>query len=187
MSKLSLVAEKRDLKSKGYLSQQRKDKKIPSVVYGLKQDPVNISITESEFHKFMTAGNKNVLIDLDIDGSKECVLVKEYTRHPVRQYDITHIDFLRVEDSHPVVVKVPIRHHGTPTGVKNDGGQFQVMKRFVQIKCNPNSIPEAYDQNIDDLAAEQVIYARDIDVENGSMVTPAKTALYGVSKGRGKK
>ena len=182
-----LVVSKRETTTQGQLKQQRSEKLIPAVIYGLKKDPLSLKITEAEFRKYLKLKNRNIVLELDIDGQKESVIVREFVYHPITKGQVLHIDFLRVDDKTPVTVKVPIEHYGVPFGVKNQGGQFKVMKRFVKLSCLVADIPELFQQDISELKAEEVFYVRDLKFEKGTVLTPEKVALYGVSKAKGAK
>ncbi len=186
MTTAKITAKNRTKSTNHALNKLRRDGNIPAVVYGLKIDPVNIELGSIEMKKFINNKNLNQIIELDIEGKIEKVLLKEYVVHAVRDTVIMHIDFLRVNDTHPVTVKVPVTYHGVPFGVKSEGGQFQSMKKFVTLKCKVGDIPEAFDNDVSDLKATQVVYVRDLVFEKGRFITPAKTALFGISKGRNK-
>ncbi len=181
----TLIVTNREISTQGDLRKQRDAKFIPAILYGLKKDSVSVKIEEAELRKYLKLKNKNTILDLSVDGKVEQVIVKEYVYHPIKRSQVIHIDFLRVDDKQPVTVKVPIEYYGTPCGVKNQGGQFTVMKRFVKLRCLASLIPESFKQDISDLNAEDVFYVRDLSFENGTFVTPGKVSLYGVSKSRG--
>jgi large subunit ribosomal protein L25 len=183
METLTISVKAREKSTKGALAKIRNSGNIPAIVYGLDKDSQNIMLSMPEMRKYFKESNKNKIVELDIDGSKEQVLVKEIVRHAVKQ-EVMHVDFLRVNDTRPVVVKVPISHTGVPTGVKNEGGQFAIMKRFVKVKCKVGDIPETFEQDISDLTCGTVVYTQEIKFEKGEIITPPRTALYGVKISR---
>jgi hypothetical protein len=58
------------------------------------------------------------------------------------------------------------------------------MKRFVVVKCKVNDIPEAFIQDISELSLDTIVCAGDLSFPQGTILTPAKTALYGVITSR---
>ncbi len=188
METLTLNAKLRNSKTKGDLNNIRKASRVPGVVYGLKQDNVSIDVDSNELKHCMGSKNANKVVELKIEGgSDEKVIIKEVVRHPVRQFDISHVDFIRVNDTQPVVVKVPVKTEGVPVGVKNEGGSFQIMKKFVKIKAVINNIPESFTMDVSEMHSGEVFYTRDLEFKGGTVLTPAKTALHGVSGRRGGK
>jgi large subunit ribosomal protein L25 len=97
---------------------------------------------------------------------------------------VTHVDFLRVNDTHPVVVTVPVNTFGIPVGVKQQGGVFSVMKKVVRLKTRIGNIPEQFNIDVSELGAGKIFYVRDLKMADVSFLTPPKTALFGVTSGR---
>lgn len=160
--------------------------RIPAIVYGLKKDPLAIDVSHIELLKIAAKENPNEVYTLVVNGNQEKVLVREFSWHPVKTNVISHIDFIRVADEHPVTIKVPVTTHGMPVGVKTEGGQFSVMKKFVKVSCKAADIPAVFSNDISELRSGTIFYARDINFPQGKFLTPPKTALFGVSKGRKK-
>ena len=151
MKAITLSAKSRENSTKGRLSILRKSGRVPAIVYGLNKEPQTVDIAEKELKKCFKAINKNNVIQLNIEGNKESVIIKDMAKHPVKPNIILNLDFLRVDNTRPVKVKIPIKHSGVPIGVKNEGGQFSIMKRFVRVKCKVQDIPEAFEQDISNL------------------------------------
>lgn len=181
MEQLTLKAKVRKVGTKSALNKIRQAKRVPGIIYGLKQENTLVDIEQNKLEKCIGGKNINKVIEIDVEGKKETAIVYQITRDPVRQYDIMHIDLLRVNETHPVVVKVPIEHEGVPFGVKNEAGYFQVMKKFVKLKCKVADVPEIFTMDISDLHTGDVVYAKDLKVKNANMLTPPKTALFGVT------
>ena len=76
----------------------RKEGRIPSVVYGGK-DQIHFSILENEAKKLVFTPNV-YLIELDIEGKKSKVILQETQIHPVTDR-ILHLDFLEISDDAP--------------------------------------------------------------------------------------
>ncbi len=181
MSNLTLVAKNRPKTTKGQLLQMRREGRIPGIVYGLEKEPqlVEVSAIDMRAH----VGQKNHVIDMNIDGTVQQVMLKVVDRDPIRK-DLVHIDFLRVNNERPVIVNVPVTTYGIPFGVKTEGGVFSVMKKFVKLRAKVQDIPEKFHMDISDLKSGTIIYVRDMKFDKGTFVTPPKTALYGVTTGK---
>ncbi|MFC1584881.1 50S ribosomal protein L25 [Fibrobacterota bacterium] len=177
----TLSAKSREKKTKGYLSELRKSGRVPGVIYGHSQEPCGIHFSENELGKLLKNLKKNKIIHLNIEGKEEPVIIKDITRHPVKHIQVLHIDFLRVNEDSTVTVQVPIKHVGMPKGVKNEGGLFAIMKRFVKVKCKVRDIPDAFEQDVSDLALNAIVYAQDLEFLEGTIITPPRTALFGVT------
>jgi large subunit ribosomal protein L25 len=110
-------------------------------------------------------------------------MVKQVERDPIRR-DALHIDFLRVDEIHPVIVVIPVISHGIPVGVKVQGGVFSVAKKSVKLKAKVQDIPESFVIDVSDMETGKTFYVRDLKFEKGVFVTPGRTALFGVGTGR---
>jgi len=164
----------------------RKNGQVPGIIYGLKKEAVSIAVSHIDLLKLVATAKPNQSITITHETGSEEVLIYSVSWHKVKIRTIEHVDFIRIDADHPVTVKVPVRTTGLPVGVKTQGGQFSFMKRFVRVKCKAKDIPESFTQDISELTAGTVFYTRDIKFPEGVIVTPPKTALYGISRGRKK-
>ncbi len=182
MSNLTLVAKNRPKSSKGSLLQMRKQGRIPAIVYGLEKEPQLVEVSAIDLRAHVD--QKNHVIDLNIEGTSQQVMLKVIERDPIRRDLFLHIDFLRVNNERPVIVNVPVTTYGIPYGVKTQGGVFSVMKKFVKLRAKVQDIPEKFNFDISDLNSGTIVYVRDLKFDKGTFVTPPKTALYGVTTGK---
>lgn len=182
MENLALAAIKRDKASKGSLGRLRKEGMVPAVVYGLDKEPEMITVKAVDLRPHFA--RRNHVIDLQVGGASQKVMLKAVERDPIRR-DLIHVDFLRVNEERPVVVNVPVTTHGMPYGVKTEGGVFSMMKKFVKLRARVADIPEKFDLDVSEVRSGTIFYVKDLKFEKGSFVTPGKTALFGVTQGRG--
>ena len=181
MEHLKLAAQKRETGTKGKLAAMRRDGRVPGVVYGPKSQPRLLEVKAADLRTLLP--KRNHVIEMNLDGEVINVMAKQVERDPIRR-DVLHIDFLRVDDIHPVIVSVPVMTHGIPVGVKTQGGVFAVAKKSVKLKAKVQDIPESFNIDVSDLESGKTFYVRDLKFEQGVFVTPLRTALFGVGTGR---
>jgi large subunit ribosomal protein L25 len=180
--KISLSAKKRVKSTKSFLNVMRKEGRCPAVIYGLDKEPELVEVTAVDMRPHLS--QRNHVIDLSIaGGASQQVMLKAIERDPIRK-DLVHIDFLRVDNEHPVIVSVPVTTFGMPYGVKTEGGVFSVMKKSVKLRAKVQDIPENFNMDVSELRSGTIFYVRDLKFEKGTFVTPGKTALYGVTTGK---
>lgn len=93
MSELVLVAKSGRLPGSPVSRRLRAEGQIPGVVYGAAIDPVAVSCDGRELRAAMSKEQLvGSVVELDLDGKKRHVVIKEIQRHPVRQ-EVLHIDF----------------------------------------------------------------------------------------------
>ena len=117
--------------------------RIPSVIYGLKQEPQTISIDRMTIQKELKAGGfLTKIFSLDVDGKISLAIPRDVQFHPISDLPI-HVDFLRLGADSKVVVDIPttfINHELSP-GLKK-GGVLNIVRRTIQLNCPANNIPE---------------------------------------------
>ncbi len=179
---LSLAAKLRPKSTKSFLNQMRKDGRVPAIVYGLDKEPELVEVSAVEMRPHLT--QRNHVIELSVAGAgSQKVMLKAVERDVIRK-DLVHIDFLRVDNEHPVIVNVPVTTHGMPFGVKTEGGVFSVMKKFVKLRAKVQDIPDLFDLDVSELRSGTIFYVKDLKFDKGTFVTPGKTALFGVTTGK---
>ena len=117
--------------------------KIPSVLYGLKEKPLTISINRMTVQKELKAGGfLTKIFSLDMDGKVSLAIPRDVQFHPISDLPV-HVDFVRLGADSKVLVDIPtifINHELSP-GLKK-GGVLNIVRRTVQINCPANNIPE---------------------------------------------
>ncbi|HTL98077.1 MAG TPA: 50S ribosomal protein L25 [Holophagaceae bacterium] len=153
MSEETIVVSKRETLGKAASKQLRKNGMIPAVVYGLGEPPVAVAISPKIAAKIIASDSGlNSVIYMQREGTdiKRHVVIKEVQRHAVTGR-LRHIDFLRVDPTHKIRVKVPVKIVGVPYGVKTQGGMLDFVHRHIEIECLPNLIPAHIDVNVEAL------------------------------------
>lgn len=145
----ALSAAKRDRAGKGVARALRRENRIPAVIYGDKKAPVTISLPEKEttleYHKGHMFTN---LCDMEIDGEKNQVLVRDVQVHPVTDR-IEHVDFLRVTNKTTLTVSVPVHFVNYEESKAAQGkGILNIVRHEVDLVCKATAIPESLDVDI---------------------------------------
>ncbi len=132
-----LAAAKRDTAIK--TSTLRKEKRVPGVFYTSGKPGTHISLAYEELRKAHIAAGSNTLIDLDIDGKVEKVLIQELQLDPVMDTMI-HVDFYGVKMKEKIDTAIPLAIVGESPAVKNDGGIMEISLTDVAIRCLPGDL-----------------------------------------------
>lgn len=162
-----LNAQLRETTGKTAVRAIRRSGRVPAVVYGHGDETRPLTIDAVELQKLVsTVSVENTLIDLRIEGGKATsALIREVQYHPVKP-KILHVDLYQVHAGEKIHLDLPIRIHGTPIGVREDGGVLQEVLREIRIECLPKDIPEAVDINIDELRIGDTIHVSDVNLPN---------------------
>ncbi|WP_099465020.1 MULTISPECIES: 50S ribosomal protein L25/general stress protein Ctc [Parabacteroides] len=125
----------------------RSNNQIPAVLYG-GEKVVHFYVSLDAVRNLIYTP-EIFIIDLTINGKATKAIVKDLQFHPVSDA-ILHIDFLEVNEKHPVVIEVPVTLEGHAEGVKA-GGKLILQMRKLKVKALYNQIPEKLVINVDNL------------------------------------
>ncbi|MFC7764881.1 50S ribosomal protein L25 [Leucobacter soli] len=99
----------------------------------------------------------NALIEIDLSGKKQLVLVKDVQRDPVRQI-IEHVDLVIVKKGETVEVEVPVHVVGTSFSGTNALQELNTIRLSVPA----TNIPENVEVDVEGLEAGSQILAGQI-------------------------
>ena len=148
--------------------------KIPSVIYGLGEQPLNISIDKISVQKEINSGGfLTRIFSLNIDGKKNLAIPRDVQFDPLSDQPI-HIDFLRLAENSKITLDIPTRfiNEELSPGLKR-GGVLNVNRRTVQLSCPANNIPEEIIFDLEGLDIGDTIRISGANLSEG--VTPTIT------------
>jgi large subunit ribosomal protein L25 len=154
MSQDVLIVPKRETFGKAAIRDLKKSGLIPAVVYGLNEAPIAIAISPKAVARVLASeAGMNSVMFLQREGTdiKRHVIIKDVQRDPITGR-LRHVDFMRVDMTHKVRVKVPVRLLGTAIGVKSMGGVLDFAHREIELECLPSIIPAHIDVDVTNLA-----------------------------------
>lgn len=155
-----LSAKKRTDFRKSTLNQLRKRGMIPAVIYGKKVGNIPVSIPKSDFLKVVNQVGRSGLIQMDVEGTKQNVIIQEYQEHPMSK-EIIHIDFWAVDLSSEIKTDVPVVLVGEAKGVK-EGGILQQTLYEMNITTKASEIPPSIEIDVSDLDIDDTIIVGEI-------------------------
>jgi large subunit ribosomal protein L25 len=151
MPEIVVSAQKRGETGKNVNRRLRRQDRIPGVVYGRRADPVSVSVSPKEIGAILrSAAGENTLFDLELEGNRRKVILKEYQVEPLKGR-LLHADFYEVALDQILQVSVHVEIHGTPVGVKTQGGVLDIVTRELEIECLPTDIPEKIEVDVSHL------------------------------------
>ncbi len=167
--------------TKKELSTLRAGSRIPAVVYGEQQPPLNIALSEREFMDARKKGGANAILRLKHEKGEETVMVKELQRHPVTDRP-THADFQRISLTKKIDARVPLIVVGVATGVKDFGGMLAYDLRELRIKALPTQIPQKIEVDVTKLGLHEALHVSDLALPEGvEVVDDAKAVVVHVT------
>jgi large subunit ribosomal protein L25 len=135
MSEFKMVALPRNEFGKGFARRMRAAGQTPAVIYGHGNATRHISLPAHQ--AALALRHKNALLELDIAGKTELVLVKSASKDPVTQV-IEHIDLVEVVKGEQVHVEVPVHLVGEPMS----GTIVELEHKTVKLQAEATHVPE---------------------------------------------
>ena len=157
-----LTGKIREANGKSAARKLRTDECIPAIVYGI-NDNISLSVNPKEVKKLIDAKGRNVLIELKVEGDSaenRNVVLKEFQTHPLKPSWL-HIDFLEIDVSKKIKVKVPIELIGVSPGEKQ-GGHVNHIIRALEIESLPQDIPEKVEVQMGEVELNEMIRVSDL-------------------------
>lgn len=160
----TITADRRDTVGTKAMRALRADGRIPGVMYGRKQDNVNLTLDAITIHKIVDEAS--LVVELDIAGEKTHVLLRGIERDHLGD-QIQHVDFLRIDLADKVRVSVPLTFVGTAKGATR-GGLLQIQKGLIPTNCPANAIPKGIEIEVTNLDIGDSLYFKDVPLPDGA-------------------
>ena len=164
-----IQASKREGQGTGASRRLRRAGSVPGVVYGAGKEAIPVQFDHKAlFLQFRHEAFHASILTLDLEGSKEQVLLRDYQLHPVRN-TIQHIDFQRVSATEKIHVKVPFHfiNEDVAPGVKLGGGLVGHILTEADVSCLPKDLPEFIEVDLANLEVGHSIHLSEIKVPAG--------------------
>ena len=176
MAEHKLSATGRNDEGKGASRRLRRAGAVPAVVYGGNAEPQSIQL---EHEKTWVASQNEwfyaSIIDLDVDGSVQKVLLRDMQRHPYKQL-IMHLDFQRVNENEAIRVSVPlhfVNEDASPAGKSADVVITHELNE-VNISCLPGNLPEHIEVDLSNLALGDTVHLSQLKLPAGVEIPELK-------------
>lgn len=167
MATATLTARPRSDFGKNAMRRLRKQGFVPAVIYGHGDKPQALLVSAHDLERLLSsivAGSTILDVQVEGEGAQQA-LIREVQYHPGKP-QILHLDLFHVHAGEKLHLELPIRIHGSPVGVRDNGGVMQQVLHTLSIECLPRHIPEAFDLHVDDLDVGQAVHVSDVSLPN---------------------
>ncbi|MFN7150920.1 MAG: 50S ribosomal protein L25 [Microthrixaceae bacterium] len=169
MSEVTLAAEIGRTTGTRPSRRLRAEGRVPGVVYGGGKEAETITFRRADLrHALNTEAGRNALVRLEFEGQSFLTLVREIQRHPVRR-DVTHVDFLKVDETKPVELDIPVVLVGEAKQVTVMGGMTEQRLNSVRVRVRPDNIPNAIEVDISEMRLDRSILVKDLQMPEGAI------------------
>ena len=168
---MKFTAFERTLQGTGASRRLRNTQKVPGIVYGA-GTPAMIELDHNAlFFALKKEAFHSSLLDMELGGKTEQVLLRDYQMHPFRPI-VLHIDFQRVDATTKVTKKVPLHYEGEENSpaVKTDACVVNHIVNELNIQCLASQLPEFISVDLSGLVKGQSLHVSDIKLPAGTKV-----------------
>jgi large subunit ribosomal protein L25 len=173
---MKFVAYERSLQGTGASRRLRVSGKVPGIVYGA-GEPKTIELDHNAlFHALKKEAFHSSLLDMELNGKEEKVLLRDFQMHPWKQL-VMHVDFQRVDETTRITKKVPLHFTGEENSpaVKTDKCLVNHVMTEVEINCLASQLPEFLEVDLAEIKNGQSLHVNDIKLPKGvKIVTHGK-------------
>ena len=165
---VTVKAARRNDLGKGASRRLRHEGLVPAVVYGGHAEPVSLTLIHKDlWHSLENEAFYSHVLDLDIDGNVEQVVLRDLQRHPYKSL-VLHADFQRVSANEMMHAHVPLHfiNEATSVGVKK-GGAVSHLITEVEITCMPADLPEFIEIDLSSLDVDHTLHLADLTAPKG--------------------
>lgn len=124
---------------------------LPAVLYGGGEKADSIELDLGEFQKVWRKAGESSLVELNMDGQKKNVLIKDVGMDPIKDIPI-HVDFYAVRMDKPIEAVVPLNFVGEAPAVKSLGGNLIKVMHELEIEALPADLPHELEVDVSRLA-----------------------------------
>lgn len=166
---MKVVAYPRELQGTGASRRLRIAGKVPGIVYGGEAKPVAIELDHNAlFHALKKEVFHSSILDLEIAGKTEQVLLRDVQHHPFKQL-VLHVDFQRVDSSTKIHVKVPLHFKNAELSpaVKLSAAVISHVMTEIDVSCLPGKLPEFIEVDLSTLEGGASIHISDLKFPEG--------------------
>ena len=179
MAQIIVEGAPRDTRGKNEARRLRVSGKVPATLYGGKGEVLALAVNTKQVTAILRSeSGHNTLFQVDLGGKHEPAIVKDWQVDPVSG-NLLHVDLLRIAMDVRMKVKVPVHTFGEPSGVKVQGGVYEVVTREVEVECLPADIPTEFKVDVSGLALNQSLRAGELPINTAKLklLTDPQTVL----------
>ncbi len=154
---------------------------VPCVLYGQGQQ-THFSVKQVAIEKIVYSPDV-YQVELNIDGKTAVGIIQELQQHPTKD-TIQHVDFLELNETKSIRIKLPVRLVGSSPGVMA-GGKLMLVFRNLQCVGLSKDLPEAIILDISTLNIGGAIRVNTINIPGITFLDPANAVVVSVKMARG--
>jgi large subunit ribosomal protein L25 len=176
MKSVKIEGQKRSESGKKATRQLRSQGQVPAIIYGGKET-VAFSAPTLAFRGLVYTPEFQIA-EVVVDGTTYRCIMKDLQFDVVTD-ELSHVDFLELDESRKVIATLPLKFVGQSQGVK-DGGRLETKMKSLNIRCFPQYLKECIEVPIDNLQLHGNIRVEDVVAENMEILNSPRIPIASV-------
>lgn len=161
-----MKAEKRTVFGKK-VSTLRRGGMVTGSIFGPGFDSIPVQMNAGEFAKLEKEVGRTSFFDLEVEGKKHAVIIKDTQVHPVTGI-VLNVDFYQPSQTEKMTASVPLEFVGESYAIKNNLGFLLTTVSEVDIVCLPKDLPQVIEVDLSLLAdQDSTISFKDVVLPKG--------------------
>lgn len=142
---------------------------IPGVVYGKGIETVSVTAQRSEFIHLYLENGKSKTFEINLDGNKHLVYIKDMHTSVVNYNQVTHFDLLKVSLDDTIVSSVSLELLNTEA-VKKKGLDLNIILQTLDIEYAVGKGVSSLELDVSSLEENDSLSIKDIVLPEGVIV-----------------
>ncbi|MCI5839751.1 MAG: 50S ribosomal protein L25 [Peptoniphilaceae bacterium] len=162
MAELVVNASLREAVGKNKVNKIRNNNLVPGVIYAKDEENLNVQVDKGEFYQIFKQAGTSKIIDLNLNGERVSVLVKDYQLNHIND-EFLHIDFQKVIAGEVMKVTVPVVLLGRDEIKVQPSVLIQNIEE-VEVEVLPKDIPSAAEIDVTEMNIGDSFTVADLDI-----------------------
>jgi len=180
MKSIAVSGSRRENVGKRDAKELRYEGKVPAVLYG-GADQIHFAVSAADLKGLVYTPDVH-FVDIDVEGTKAKAILQDIQFHPLTE-QILHVDFLRLNDSKPFVMEIPVKLTGTSPGVKMGGKLIQKLRK-LRVKAFPKDMPQYVEVPMESLELGKSVRVEELNFPNFQITNNADDTIVSVVMSR---
>ena len=156
---------------------ERRQGKIPGVIYGKEIGNELFDVDVTALQKELAVSGEHGVLKIDLDGQKGTAVIKELQKNNFGN-KIIHLDLEEVSDKEKMTTEVDIKISGKGI-LESKGLILQVQKDLVKVTCTALDLPKEFDLDVSQGTAGTVYTLKDLAISNKVTVDDDLSSVIG--------
>lgn len=180
MKSFAISGSRRENVGKRDAKELRYEGKVPAVLYG-GDNQIHFAVSAADLKGLVYTPDVH-FVDIDVEGTKAQAVLQDIQFHPLTEL-ILHVDFLRINESKPFVMEIPVKLTGTSPGVKMGGKLIQKLRK-LRVKAFAKDMPQHVEVGIEVLELGKSVRVGDLSFDKFQVTNNTDDTIVSVVMSR---